>query len=632
MSKKWITILVAAVVGALLLPSAAMAACQVAVVDNLTVHDSTKGAFVQDPVPYTAGDKIDGLAANVLGALTVNKEGVTERVADLLITDNGALPFCFTTGNDLVITYNAILTVPTTPGNLAIPANLDIYDSNGIGGLTVTSATVSTVFAANTTNSQLDIKIGQTGTTGQLGAGGSGQVGAALRVKNIRVNAAKAGATIAATFLGITNTVANSLATVGVIHDPTTAGGGAIGAGTQSSGKGLATAGKADMTEGFGVAFRTAGGTCNDGTTAANDTCYSGVANDIATVATSMTFSVTGIPSGVTVTFPTSMSTSVADGADALLIAARAGATLTNSGAPGAVTVTYDTKHDTVGVLNKLAIETADNADFGTAGSVGASSTGNANPNCIDDGTGLLKNLTTNGSLCDPNPKIGVKVASVSGAGTANLWWVFGPADVGTTPLFTGDDVAADATVIPRYTGAGRTIVNNKNFFVITPTRTTLLFPFVSTVGNFNTGISIVNTCTDTGVFGTKPTCTTEGGVTLFFFGVNTATGAAVTDSLNSDLTASGSTNLSTACRGLDATTGHVKAGTGMACSVAALLPLLASKPAGFDGYVIAVTGFNFGHGFSAQFSPGGPFAANEALILAPNGATARPGGEILGF
>jgi hypothetical protein len=227
-----------------------------------------------------------------------------------------------------------------------------------------------------------------------------------------------------------------------------------------------------------------------------------------------------------------------------------------------------------------------------------------------------------------------VKIASVSGSGTAKLWWVFGPGDIGTSQ-FTGDDVAADTTVIPRYTGSARIIVNNKNFFVISPTRTTLLFPFVSSVGKFNTGMSIINSCNDAGVFTATATCATEGGVTLFFFGVNPDTGATVTDSVNSDLTTTGSTNLSSACRGLDAATGHVKAGTGMACALTNLLPLLPTKPSNFDGYVIAVTGFNFGHGFSAQFSAAGaPWAANSALVLSGNGQTGRglfPTGETLG-
>jgi hypothetical protein len=624
MSKKWITILVAAVIGALLLPSAAFAACRLQVVDAISYVDGTNAANNGlDPQPYVAGDKITKVVPTVDAGtgLVVNKEGVAERVADLLITDDAAGTFCFTTGSDLVITYNAILTLPTTPGNLAIPDNLDIFDSNGIGGLTVTSATVTQVFAANTTNSQLDIKIGQTGTAGDLLVG---PAGSALRIKNIRLNASKAGATVSATFLGNTGLVGTVTKTVPAPVAPAAIVAGGTGGGVQSSGKGLALPQTVALTEGFGNAFRTKGGTCAS-RTIASDTCYSQVANDIATVATSLTFSVTGIPSGVTVKFPSSMSTSAVDGADALAFGARS-TTLDNGAAAGNLTVTYDTSANTAALLNVMTVETADNPDLGT--NIGTT-TATSNPNCKISGTpAVLGNLNA-GSNCNANPKVGVKVASISGAGTANLWWVFGPGDVGTSQ-FTGDDVAADTTVIPRYTGSGRVLVSNKPYFTIFPTRTTLLFPFVSTVGKFNTGISVINSCNDAGVFpangtGSPATCTTEGGVTLFFFGINPDTGAAVTDTLNSDLTTTGSTNLSTACRGLDAATGHVKAGAGMACALSNLLPLLASKPSNFDGYVIAVTGFNFGHGFSAQFNAAGaPFAANSALVIGLNGATGR--------
>jgi len=639
MSKKWITLLVAAVIGALLLPSAAMAVCVTTVANSLTIHDSTAAASVTDPVPYTAGDKVDGITVTGTAALTVNKEGVIERVADLLISDDGVAPNCFASGNDLIITYNAIMTLPTTPGNLAVPGNLDIFDSNGIAGLTITSATITSVFAANTTNSQLDIKVGQAGTVGTgLTTGANGQTGAAIRIKNIRMNASAASGTIAATFLGNTYNVGTRTATVIAANNiyalatgPSAIVAGGVGGGVQSSNAGLAAPNSVATQEGFGNSMRTKGGTCNS-STLANDTCYSQVANDIATSATSMTFSVTGIPSGVTVTFPSSMSTSAVDGADGLTITNRSGSTLTNSGAPGAVTVTYDTAANTAALQNTLVVETADNPDVGT--NIGTT-TATSNPNCKISGSPAVLGNLNNGSLCDTNPKIGVKVGTTSLSGTANLWWVFGPADAGSTPQFTGEDVAADTTVIPRYTGSARTIVKNKAFFTIFPTRTTLLFPFVSTRGGWNSGIEVANTGNDAGVFATTAS-SQLGGVTLFFFGdnPNSCTGSVCTpvvDSVNSDLTAAVHTDLSSACLGLDGT-GRVAAGATAACAIDKLLPLLPTKPTGFEGYVIAVTGFNFGHGFSVVFNASGaPFAAQNALVLGLNGATARVGTEGLG-
>jgi hypothetical protein len=183
----------------------------------------------------------------------------------------------------------------------------------------------------------------------------------------------------------------------------------------QSSGKGLALPQTVALTEGFGNAFRTKGGTCAS-RTIASDTCYSQVANDIATVATSLTFSVTGIPSGVTVKFPSSMSTSAVDGADALAFGARS-TTLDNGAAAGNLTVTYDTSANTAALLNVMTVETADNPDLGT--NIGTT-TATSNPNCKISGTpAVLGNLNA-GSNCNANPKVGVKVASISGAGTAN--------------------------------------------------------------------------------------------------------------------------------------------------------------------------------------------------------------------
>jgi hypothetical protein len=189
MSKKWTTILVAAAVGMFLLPTMALAqtvvgGCNVTVVDNLTVTDSATGKTYTDPSPYPAGDTVTKVAVNTTGFLVANAEGTLERVADLLITDGGA-GTCFPANGDVIITFNGTMTLPPTPGSLSF-TNFDIYDSKGLGGLTITSATVSQVFAANTTNSQIDLHIGQPGTAGNLL---TGALGSGVRVKNIRVNA-----------------------------------------------------------------------------------------------------------------------------------------------------------------------------------------------------------------------------------------------------------------------------------------------------------------------------------------------------------------------------------------------------------------------------------------------------------
>lgn len=642
MSKKWITFLVAAVVGSLLLPSAAFAVCQVNLVTALSYVDLTAAANNgADPQPFVAGDKIGQLTltAAPAGGLNVNQEGVSERVVDLVISDTGVAPNCFATGNSLVVTYNAILTSPTTPGSLGVPANLDIFDSNGIGGLTVASANVTQGFAANTTQSLITIVVGQAGTVGNLT---TGSVGSAVRVKNIRVNASllAAASTVSVTFSGGSYAGANPVGVVatlgptmtGVVPPGIPATGGPAD-GTQSSGVGLNHIQTIGFTEGFADSLRTPGGTCAS-RTVASDTCYSQVANDISTNATSLVFALTNIPSGVTVTFPATMTTSGIAGAtvaNSMVFTARAGS-LTNSGAPGALTVIYDTSKAGT-TANVLTVETADNADPGTTITITSGAT--PNPNCkVVGGVAVSNNHFTNGGAagapCDANPKVGVVVGGTSQAGTSSLNWAFGPGDVGTS-LFTGDDTAASTSVIPRYTGTARNIIAsaaNHKFFVITPVVTNLLFPFVSTVGNFNTGLSVANTCADTGVYNgvTTPTCSQAGGVTFYFFGVLPSTKAPITTSINTDLTAGG-VSVTSACRGFDSN-GRVQPGIVVACSLSALLPLLPGAPTGFDGYVIAVASFNNGHGFSAQFNgSGSPFAANPALVLAGTGRPAPEGG-----
>jgi hypothetical protein len=384
---------------------------------------------------------------------------------------------------------------------------------------------------------------------------------------------------------------------------------------------------------GFTGAFRLRADTCQTGTSAVPGTCSSQVANDIATAPTSLVFAVTSIPSGVTVTFPPKIDTTAANTAtNALTFVARS-ARLSNNGAPGSLTVIYDTLA-TGAAPGTQQIGTADFADAGTNAS------SSANPNCASPNTG---------SNCNANPKIGVMIGTNSGSGTAQIAVAFGPANAS---LFSGDD-AATTGVIPRYAGSStpgggtwpgggasnsvftRYIVPMRDFFLVAPTRTTLLFPFVSTVGGFNTGISIVNSCQDTlgssgsSVYGTfeNSACNQTGAVTFFFFGKDPS-GVRVQVALNTDMTVGG-TAVGSACRGFDAA-GRVAPGSVVACTISGLLPLLPGSPKGFEGYVIAVTGFNNGHGFSAQFNASGsPYGVAAAMVMANSNRPAS--GESLG-
>jgi hypothetical protein len=561
MSKKWISFLLTAVLAALVLaPGTAMAVCKVQVISKISFTDSTTATTVSDPTPLTPGDKVSLVTGNLGNVPALDAaEGITERISDLLITDDAAGVFCFQTGNNIVITLNAILTDPSA---LTVPRNIDLYDSNGVAGVTIAAPIITPGFAANQAQTVITIPIQQTGTAGDLTVG---PTGSAIRVKNLRVDSSKiTGTPIVATVSATAQTVAGNPFTVGSRTNTIAAASIAAGTGTQSSS--ASTAASFTFTEGFFDAFRTCGGNAATGTGCAG-VPHSGVANDIATNPTSLVVDLaTSIPSGVTVTFPTVLTNS----------ASAAG----TAGAGYIFTLTSRSGSSSTGVCTGAA-------------------------NCF-----LIYDRTAEGSAAfTATVSATVAVASPSGFGTATVHAFFGRA---VSSPGGNDDV--DPTSIPRYMtpntgafGVSRNIVSG-NFFTINPVRTTLLYPFVSTVGNFNTGISVANTGNDTGVFAAGSGASQTGGLTIYFFPTGSPS-----FSLSTDLSAGGTALPS--CRGLNAS-GLLVPGGNFACAVSALLTA-AGKPALFDGYVIVVTQFNKAHGFSAQFSgAGAPFAANNALVL----------------
>ena len=636
----------------------ARATCQASIIGNLTVHDKTTAASVSDPQPLTPGDAVDGIADNATstsvppppGGFPIAGEGKAERGADLLIYDatgTAGVGFCFNPGETITLTFNGLLSVPGPGMSLASVAYMDTYDSRGAAGLSISSATVGQHFVANSVQTVVTIRIAGGGTSGGVLYGNaSGAVGSALRIKNLRVDATtvignsptavnvfvRQGTATVPVILaapgGLSQSaVATKLLTVNNTQQPAIPSPGGVASGVQSSGQGLRGGAQGfSFTPGFASAFRPAAASCQ----ASPANCSSQVSNDVATAATSLTFSVTGIPSGVTVTFPPRIDMTAANtAANAVVFAARGG-TLTNAGRPGSLVVTYDAI--SVGASpGTVQIETADFADAGT------SPASASNPNCAEPNSG---------SNCDAFPKIGVMVGQTSGFGTAQITVAIGP---GESALFVGDDVAPSST--PRYAGSStpggglwpgggnsntvftRYIVPLHDFFFIAPTRTTLLFPFVSTVGGFNTGISVVNTCQDTAgtsgnsVYGTfsNSACNQAGGITFFFFGFDPSNGMRVQASIRTDVTVGGM--VPAACRGFDAL-GRIPPGAVAGCSVAALLPLIPGLPRSFEGYIVAVTAFNNAHGFSAQFDAAGiPFGSDLALVMSnsnrPSGAEA---------
>jgi hypothetical protein len=151
------------------------------------------------------------------------------------------------------------------------------------------------------------------------------------------------------------------------------------------------------------------------------------------------------------------------------------------------------------------------------------------------------------------------------------------------------------------------------NFFTINPTQTILLYPFVSDISNFNTGIAVANTGSDSTTFKTKGQ---TGSITLFF--------------LPSNLPSFSVTPAAGVGRGLNAN-GQLAPGAVFAAGLDTLLQAAgqAALVGKFDGYVIVLCQFNYGHGYTEIFNSAGNGTATESLVLG-NGSRAR--GALSGF
>jgi hypothetical protein len=136
-----------------------------------------------------------------------------------------------------------------------------------------------------------------------------------------------------------------------------------------------------------------------------------------------------------------------------------------------------------------------------------------------------------------------------------------------------------------------------------------LLYPFVTDLASYNTGIAVANTGSDSTTFNTKGQ---TGTITIFFFPSN-APSFSVTPGVNTG-------------RGLNAN-GQLSPGSVFAAGLDSLLTAAgqAALIGKFDGYAIVLCQFNYGHGFGEVFNPGGVGTATEALVLG-NGASARGG------
>jgi hypothetical protein len=457
----------------LLLPNLAVAGCHVQVVSSISPTDPLGGSGSGPITPSSTG-----VPANL------NNEGLTERVSDVLIYDDSTIGTanCFAVGNQIRLTYNAALSLPASISS-ATAANFDVYD-NSSSGLTI-QASSAVGFSANTAQTVISINVLQGGTAATTAGGitstGNG-VGSAVRVKNLRVDASPlAAGTVVNVTVSSQNTAAMpapATSPVGTALATIAPGAGftQFGHGTQSSGGTLDTPAIFHFAEGFGNAFRLAGGSCASG----GSTCVSGVFDDIATNDTSLIFDVgTTLPYGVSLAFPSTIETSASAGLGGIKFQLRPG--FGSCLGPANCFAIYDT------VANGPA------------------------PSSITMTTGAVPNSGANGSL----PAIGVLIANPSGFGTVSLAVSFGPAaSFGGT---SNDDINPNA--VPRYVTANAGILSHISRQIIEQTR--FVVGDSSVAGPITSGLSVTSLAPNGVIAGSS-------GLSLTVTGANFVSGAVV--------------------------------------------------------------------------------------------------------
>jgi len=182
------------------------------------------------------------------------------------------------------------------------------------------------------------------------------------------------------------------------------------------------------------------------------------------------------------------------------------------------------------------------------------------------------------------NPPVGLPV-------TGQISQVAG----GFAPFYTTSAARQPSSTLP----VPRFIPGNTplNLFSVVKCACDILFPFVASVGGFDTGIAISNTSLDPGAtfgFGATPQ---QGAVQFWFYGVG-ANGGAPPASVTSNIVPAGQVLT------------YVLSNGGGSIGTNPNFPSSAAVP-GFTGYVIAQAGFQWCHGFAfIQPVGGGPTAS----------------------
>jgi len=241
------------------------------------------------------------------------------------------------------------------------------------------------------------------------------------------------------------------------------------------------------------------------------------------------------------------------------------------------------------GVLTLVASETAPSGAANattattTAGLTGAVGSGAAAYPTVTGGAGGFVLLTVSGGTATAVYEVtadnlgaieSFSIPVLLSAGSNKL--TPGPAMTVTTSI--APQPATAASIVPSFSSTAASIVTTSTL-TFAPCTTNLLFPFVTNVNGFETGIAISNTSKDP--FGT----TTQGGLCTLNFYASGVSGA-------TNPTAVTAPNLS------EGANQPYLAGETYAFTLTQALGVNAANPATFQGYVIAACNFNFGHGF----------------------------------
>jgi len=528
-------------------------------------------------------------ANGFLGPSWLNNEGLKERPADLAITSGAAN--CFSSGNVISVTYSGILTLPTTLTNTSTN-NIVITNPNaGTDGALVLGVTTTSCISSSGPQTVIQMSV-LGATTDPL---------ASITLQNLRFDVtglagtiavpAKLNSFVSGSSAGLTAVSPLQVGTVEPTIDLTMSHT-VIGQRAQSAGGPLTIQAGAQFktaagwpTSPFRVAIAKPAYPTGCGAppaVACTDTV------DIATTATSLVVDIESIPSGVTVTLPSTMSIWPGVGA---VIPTFQWKLRTSSSSAGVVQGIYDTV-------------------VAPAGAALATVTMTTGPAAADATSG------TAAPVVAPTPiTIGVEIGSASGNGTAQIRLVFGP---GNSAAFTGDD--ANAAAVPVYTpfistaGVGREIITDSvingilgvdtaptNFFTILPTQSVVLFQYATDEQKYATGLAVSNTGNDSTIFKTKG----QSGPIIFYL----FPGGSAAPVIYQVKAADG--------RGLDAS-GNLEPGNVFAISLDALLTAAGQGAlvGNFSGYVMALCEFDYGHGFDIVFNPNGIGTAVNALYL----------------